>query len=158
MINKSQPRYFIYDPMAQEEIETLDNLSFFMCDQIKWQHTSLLSHMYLQNIPAVQALPRPIQFRESIGKLRIMAQVQNFKGILVLKKNKQPGVAFPWYLSRILNFTDSGSRIQQQHEKRGEKICCPTFSCSLKFYKTENYIIFEYYVGVPRRLYFPALQ
>jgi hypothetical protein len=44
-------------------------------------------------------------------------------------------------LSRI---PDLGSRIQNQQQKRGvKKIYCPTFFCSHKYHKIENYFIFE---------------
>jgi hypothetical protein len=53
-------------------------------------------------------------------------------------------VADPGCLSRILIFVHPGSRIQKQQQKRGvKKICCPTFFCSHKFHKIENYINFE---------------
>jgi hypothetical protein len=41
-------------------------------------------------------------------------------------------------------FTHPGSRIQKQQQKRGvKKICCQNFFCNHKFYKIENYFIFE---------------
>jgi hypothetical protein len=49
----------------------------------------------------------------------------------------------PGCLSRILIFVHSGSRIQKQQKKRGEKISCPSFSCSNKNHKIENYNNFE---------------
>ncbi len=143
VVNKSQPWYFIHNPMSQEEIETLDNLSLFICDQIKWQHTSLLSHRYLPNIPAVLALPRPVQFRESIGKLRTMAQIQKLEGILKIHTKFISSSVLrirDVYPGRILNFVHPGYRIQQQQQKRGEQICCHTFLCILCI---ENYFIFE---------------
>jgi hypothetical protein len=51
-------------------------------------------------------------------------------------------VADPGCLSRILNFTHPGSRIQKQQQKRGVKKS-HTFLCSHKFHKIENFFSFE---------------
>ncbi len=48
-------------------------------------------------------------------------------------------------ISQNLNFIHLLSRIPglTTATKEGEKICCSTFSCSHKYYKIENYFIFE---------------
>ncbi len=54
-----------------------------------------------------------------------------------------PGSRIPDLGSRI---PDPGSRIpdlKTATKERGERICCPTFFCSHKNHKTENYINFE---------------
>jgi hypothetical protein len=52
-------------------------------------------------------------------------------------------VADPGCLSRILIFIHPGSRIHQQHQKRGEKIFGPVIFCSYKYYNIVRNFVFE---------------
>ncbi len=52
------------------------------------------------------------------------------------------GVADPGCFSRILIFIHLGYR-QQQPQKRGVKLCCPTFFSSHKYHKIVSYFIFK---------------
>jgi hypothetical protein len=45
--------------------------------------------------------------------------------------------------SRILIFIHPGSRIKQQHQKRGKFYFCPTIFCSHKYHEIVNNFIFE---------------
>jgi hypothetical protein len=54
----------------------------------------------------------------------------------------ETSVPDPGCLSRILIFTDPGSRIQKQQQKIGVKKIF-TFLCSHKFHKIQNYFSFE---------------
>ncbi len=75
--------------------------------------------------------------RISIFRLTVI-----FSSFSNIRQIKNPGVADPECLSRILIFIHSGSRIKHQHQQRGKFFSTIFHFCSYKYHKIVKKIIF----------------